>query len=344
MQAYTYVSKGKFELREKPKPTLMQERDAIVKVTLASICSSDLHIKHGSVPRAVPGITVGHEMVGIVEEVGKAVTKVKPGDRVTVNVETFCGECFFCKKGYVNNCTDENGGWALGCRIDGGQAEYVRVPFADQGLNKIPDGVTDRQALLVGDVLATGYWAARISEISEQDTVLIIGAGPTGICTLLSVMLKKPRRIIVCEKDKNRLQFIRQHYPEILLVSPEKCEAFVRANSDHGGADVVLEVAGAEATFRLAWECARPNGLVTVVALYDQAQILPIPDMYGKHHKYKTGGVDGCDCEETLRLIAEGKLNTEPLITHTYSLERIEEAYELFEGKRDGVIKVAVEC
>ena len=344
MQAYTYVSKGKFELREKPKPTLMQERDAIVKVTLASICSSDLHIKHGSVPRAVPGITVGHEMVGIVEEVGEAVTKVKPGDRVTVNVETFCGECFFCKKGYVNNCTDENGGWALGYRIDGGQAEYVRVPFADQGLNKIPDGVTDRQALLVGDVLATGYWAARISEISEQDTVLIIGAGPTGICTLLSVMLKKPRRIIVCEKDKNRLQFIRQHYPEILLVSPEKCEAFVRANSDHGGADVVLEVAGAEATFRLAWECARPNGLVTVVALYDQAQILPLPDMYGKNLTFKTGGVDGCDCEETLRLIAEGKLNTEPLITHTYSLERIEEAYELFEGKRDGVIKVAVEC
>ena len=344
MQAYTYVSKGKFELREKPKPTLMQERDAIVKVTLASICSSDLHIKHGSVPRAVLGITVGHKMVGIVEEVGKAVTRVKPGDRVTVNVETFCGECFFCKKGYVNNCTDENGGWALGCRIDGGQAEYVRVPFADQGLNKIPDGVTDRQALLVGDVLATGYWAARISEISEQDTVLIIGAGPTGICTLLSVMLKKPRRIIVCEKDKNRLQFIRQHYPEILLVSPEKCEAFVRANSDHGGADVVLEVAGAEATFRLAWECARPNGLVTVVALYDQAQILPLPDMYGKNLTFKTGGVDGCDCEETLRLIAEGKLNTEPLITHTYSLERIEEAYELFEGKRDGVIKVAVEC
>lgn len=244
----------------------------------------------------------------------------------------------------MNNCTDENGGWALGCRIDGGQAEYVRVPFADQGLNKIPDGVTDRQALLVGDVLATGYWAARISEISEQDTVLIIGAGPTGICTLLSVMLKKPRRIIVCEKDKNRLQFIRQHYPEILLVSPEKCGAFVRANSDHGGADVVLEVAGAEATFRLAWECARPNGLVTVVALYDQAQILPLPDMYGKNLTFKTGGVDGCDCEETLRLIAEGKLNTEPLITHTYPLERIEEAYELFEGKRDGVIKVAVEC
>ena len=165
MLSYTYISKGIFGLVEKPKPTIQHERDAIVKVTLASICSSDLHIKHGSVPRAVEGITVGHEMVGIVEEVGSAVTHVKVGDRVTVNVETFCGECFFCKKGFVNNCIDKNGGWALGCRIDGSQAEYVRVPFADQGLNKIPDTVTDRQALLVGDVLATGYWAAKISEI-----------------------------------------------------------------------------------------------------------------------------------------------------------------------------------
>ena len=344
MQTYTYVSKGKFERREKPKPVLQDALDAIVRVTLASICSSDLHIKHGSVPRAVPGITVGHEMVGIVEAVGAAVTHVKPGDRVTVNVETFCGECFFCKKGYVNNCTDKNGGWALGCRIDGGQAEYVRVPFADTGLNRIPDGVTDRQALLVGDVLATGYWAARISEITEEDTVLIIGAGPTGICTLLCVMLKKPQRIIVCEKDPGRIRFLREQYPEVLTVTPEECAAFVQANSAHGGADVVLEVAGASSTFRLAWECASPNAIVTVVALYDTAQTLPLPEMYGKNLTFKTGGVDGCDCEETLRLIAEGKLNTEPLITHTYPLSRIEEAYDLFENKRDGVIKVAVEC
>ena len=133
MLAYTYLEKGRFELREKLRPVLLEDRDAIVKVTLASICTSDLHIKHGSVPRAVPGITVGHEMVGVVEEVGPAVRTVHPGDRVTVNVETFCGECFFCKNGWVNNCTDSNGGWALGCRIDGGQAEYVRVPYADQG-------------------------------------------------------------------------------------------------------------------------------------------------------------------------------------------------------------------
>lgn len=342
MRSLTYIEKGKFELINKEKPVLVDEKDAIVRVTMSSICSSDLHIKHGSVPRAVPGITVGHEMVGIVEEVGKAVTKVKPGDRVTVNVETFCGECFFCKKGFVNNCTDKNGGWALGCRIDGGQAEYVRVPFADCGLDKIPDGVSDEQALFVGDVLATGYWASDISEITPQDTVLIIGAGPTGICTLLCVLLKNPKNIIVCEKDEERIRFIKKHYPDVYLTTPDNCLSFVENHSDHGGADVVLEVAGAEDTFKLAWECARPNAIVTVVALYNEPQILPLPDMYGKNLTFKTGGVDGCKCAEILRLIEEGKIDTTPLITHRFPLSKIEEAYEVFEKRIDEVMKIAI--
>ena len=342
MLAYTYIEHGKFELIEKPKPGLKDPCDAIVRVTLGSICTSDLHIKHGSVPRALPGTTVGHEMVGIVEQVGADVTSVRPGDRVTVNVETFCGECFFCRHGYVNNCSDANGGWALGCRIDGGQAEYVRVPYADQGLNRIPDAVSDEQALFVGDVLATGFWAARISEITEEDTVLIIGAGPTGICTLLCVMLKRPRRIIVCETAPERIRFMQEHYPDVLVVKPEDCREIVLRNSDHGGADVVLEVAGTEETFRLAWECARPNAIVTVVALYDCPQVLPLPDMYGKNLTFKTGGVDGCDCAEILRLIEEGKIDTTPLITHRFPLNEIEEAYRVFENKLDGVIKVAI--
>ena len=342
MLAYTYVERGKFELQEKQKPALQDDRDAIIRVTLASICTSDLHIKHGSVPRAVPGVTVGHEMVGVVEAVGPAVAAVKPGDRVAVNVETFCGECFFCKHGYVNNCTDPNGGWALGCRIDGGQAEYVRVPYADQGLNRIPANVSDRQALLVGDVLATGFWAVRISEIGPEDTVLIIGAGPTGICTLLCALLKRPARVIVCEKDAARLRFVREHYPEVLTVEPVHALEFVRANSSHGGADVVLEAAGAEETFRLAWKCARPNAVVTIVALYNGSQILPLPEMYGKNLTFKTGGVDGCDCGD-LGLVSQGKLDTEPLITHTYPLKEIAAAYDLFENRRDGVMKVAIE-
>ena len=342
MLAYTYMEHGKFQLLNKQKPELKDSRDAIVRVTLGSICTSDLHIKHGSVPRAVPGITVGHEMVGVVEQVGDEVTNVRPGDRVVVNVETFCGMCFFCKHGYVNNCTDSNGGWALGCRIDGGQAEFVRVPYADQGLTPIPSNVSNEQALFVGDILATGFWAARISEITEDDTVLIIGAGPTGICTLVCTMLKKPKRIIVCEKSPERIQFVRQHYPEVLVVDPSDCKEFVLQNSDHGGADVVLEVAGSEDTFRMAWECARPNAIVTVVALYDKPQILPLPDMYGKNLTFKTGGVDGCDCAEILQLISEGKIDTAPLITHRFPLNRIEEAYQIFENRLDGVIKVAV--
>lgn len=342
MLAYTYMKHGEFRLIEKPVPQLADAGDALVRVTLSSICTSDLHIKHGSVPRAVPGITVGHEMVGVVEQVGPAVRNVKPGDRVTVNVETFCGECFFCKQGYVNNCEDPDGGWALGCRIDGGQATYVRVPHADQGLNRIPDSVSDEQALFVGDILATGFWAARISGISSRDTVLIIGAGPTGICTLACVLLKHPAHVIVCEQSEERREFVRQHYPLVSVVGPEECRDFVMEHSLHGGADVVLEVAGSDTTFQLAWQCARPNATVTIVALYDRPQLLPLPDMYGKNLTFKTGGVDGCDCAEILQLIADGKIDTTPLITHRFPLSKIEEAYRIFENRLDGVIKVAI--
>ncbi len=342
MLAYTYIEKGKFALTEKDKPIILDSKDAIVRVTLSSICTSDLHIKHGSVPRSVPGITVGHEMVGIVESVGDDVKTVKPGDRVTVNVETYCGECFFCKKGFVNNCTDKNGGWALGCRIDGGQTQFVRVPYADSGLDIIPENVTDEQALFTGDVLATGFWATRISEITEDDTVLIIGAGPTGICTLLCCMLHKPKKLIVCEKDRFRLDFIKEHSPDVLTCEPKNLNDFVKKNTDRGGADVVIEVAGSKDSFRMAWENARPNAIVTIVALYDEAQVLPLPDMYGKNLIFKTGGVDGCDCAEILKLISDGKIDTTPLITHTFDLKDIEKAYELFEGKKDNVIKVAI--
>lgn len=343
MKAYTYIENGRFELIDKAKPTIIDSGDAIIRLTLSSICSSDLHIKHGSVPRAVPGITLGHEMVGIVEEIGSDVNKVKVGDRVTVNVETFCGECFFCKNGYVNNCTSPHGGWALGCRIDGGQAPYVRVPLANQGLDIIPDSVSDEQALLVGDVLATGFWATRISEIKEDDTVLIIGAGPTGLCTLLCTILKNPKKIIVCERSDERRRFVSEHYPQVSVVTPEECEKYVVNQSDRGGADRVIEVAGGLNTFELAWRCARPNAIVSVVALYNQSQVLPLPNMYGKNLTFKTGGVDGCDCGEILELIKQGKIDTTPLITHHYPLEKIAEAYELFETKRDGVIKVAID-
>lgn len=204
--------------------------------------------------------------------------------------------------------------------------------------------MSDEAALFAGDILATGFWAARIAEITEEDTLLIIGAGPTGICTLLCAMLHRPRRIIVCEKEPGRRRFVREHYPEVLVTTPGECRDFVRRHSDHGGADRVFEVAGSDETFRLAWECARPNAVVVIVALYDRPQVLPLPEMYGKNLTFKTGGVDGCDCAEILHLIAEGRIDTTPLITHRFPLSRIMEGYRLFESRADGVIKVAVEC
>jgi len=182
----------------------------------------------------------------------------------------------------------------------------------------------------------------KISEVSEYDTVLIIGAGPTGLCTLECLRLKQPKNIIVCEKQASRRDFVRSLYPEVRVVSPEECLEVVMAVGGHGGADRVIEVAGMDYTFRMAWQAARPNAIVTVVALYEHAQILPLPDMYGKNLIFKTGGVDGCDCDEILRLIADGKIDTTPLITHRFPLSRIQEAYRLFESGCDGVIKVAI--
>lgn len=340
MKALTYIKHGHFELVEKPMPEIIEPHDAIVRVTLSSICSSDLHIKHGYVPQAKVGVTVGHEMVGIVESVGSTVKNIKPGDRVGVNVETFCGDCFFCRNGWVNNC--EKGGWMLGCRIDGGQAEYVRVPYADNGLTIIPDGVSDEQALFVGDILATGYWAAKISEITENDTVLIIGAGPTGLCVLECVRLYKPRHIIVCETDDARRGFVEGHYPDVHLTGPDGCRDMADALTGSRGADRVIEVAGTEKSFEMAWRCARPNAIVSIVALYNEPQILPLPQMYGKNLIFKTGGVDACDCDEIMRLIAEGRINMTHLITHHYPFSRIKDAYHVFENRHDNVIKTAV--
>ena len=340
MKALTYTAPGRFEMIEKPKPEILDPKDAVVRVTLSSICSSDLHILHGAVPLAEVGITVGHEMVGVVESIGAEVTKIKPGDRVAVNVETFCDECFYCKRGYVNNCT--SGGWMLGCRIDGGQAQYVRVPYADNGLTPIPDNVSDEQALFVGDILATGYWAAKISEISEEDTVLIIGAGPTGLCTLECVQLYNPRQIVVCEADESRREFVRQHNPAVCVVEPTDCLEALKPLTERRGADRVIEVAGAEDTIELAWRCARPNAIVSIVALYEKEQILPLPWMYGKNLTFKAGGVDACDCDKIMQLISEGKIGTTHLITHRFPLSRIQEAYTLFSTRTNGVIKTAI--
>lgn len=347
MKAVVYKENGKIEMEERPRPKIREETDAVIKVTLTTICSSDLHIKHGAVPRAVPGTILGHEFVGIVEEVGSAVCKVKPGDRVAVNVETFCGECFYCRQGFVNNCTDPNGGWALGCRIDGGQAEYARIPYADNGLTRIPEHVTDEQALFTGDILSTGYWGAKIGAIKPADTVLVIGAGPTGLCTMMCAGLYSPSKIIALDTDESRLQLAKKAGLADIIWNPQQMtekelEMRIKEVSHGRGADTVFEVAGGRETFQLAWKLARPNGIVAVIAMYEEDQIIPLPQMYGKNLTFKTGGVDGSDCERIMELIADGKIDTTCLITHRMSFTDILKGYEIFENKEDGAIKIAV--
>lgn len=344
MEAVVYKGNGKIALEERPVPVLSEETDAIVKVTLTTICSSDIHIIHGAVPRAKEGVILGHEFVGVVAEAGKKVSTVRPGDRVAINVETFCGECFFCKKGYVNNCEDENGGWSLGCRIDGGQAEYVRVPFADNGLTKIPDNVTDEEALFTGDLLSTGYWASKLAEIGKGDTVSVIGAGPAGLCAMMCAKLYEPNSIIAVDINDERLEMVKSIGLADVILNPHRQDVEKESKRLTGqrGADAVVEAAGGMDTFEMAWKTARPNAIVVLMAMYEKAQTLPLPEMYGKNLIFKTGGVDATNCREIMELIATGKINALGLITHRARLDDILHAYNIFENQRDGVIKYAI--
>ena len=198
--------------------------------------------------------------------------------------------------------------------------------------------------MFVGDILSTGYWAAKLGEIKQEDTVVVLGAGPTGMCAMMCAKLYNPRHIVAVDLDEERLKLAKQEGWADVTVQPEKEDLFQIAAdlTDGRGADVVLEVAGGQDTFQTAWQVARPNGIVCVIAVYGEAKSLPFPEMYGKNLTFKTGGVDACDCERIIELIAEGKLDTTKLITHEVTLENVMEGYRIFENKEDGVIKVAV--
>ncbi|MBE7710940.1 MAG: alcohol dehydrogenase [Cyanobacteria bacterium SIG31] len=330
------------ELVEKPIPQIKGSRDAIVKVTLSSICTSDLHIKYGFIPQAKEGITLGHEFVGEIVELGSEIKNLKIGDRVSGNVETFCGECFFCNQGFINNC--EKGGWYLGCKIDGAQAEYVRVPFADKGLNKIPEDVSYENALFVGDVLASGYFGAELCELKNEDTLVVIGSGPVGLCTMASAKVMNVNKIIAIDIDNKRLNIAKKQGLADIVLNPNECdiEKEIKRITNSRGADKVVEAAGAKNTFEMAWKIARPNAIIALVGLYEETQNIPLPEMYGKNLTFKTGGVDAIHSDEILKLISDKKINTDFLITQIYSIDEIEKAYEFFETKPEFCLKIAI--
>lgn len=339
---YNKDSNKKFELVEKDIPKIIDPNDAIVKVTMSSICTSDLHIIDGYIPKAKNGITLGHEYVGKVVEIGSGIKKLNIGDRVSANCETFCGECYFCQKGYINNC--EKGGWVLGHLEDGCQAEYIRVHYADNALSKLPDNVTDKNALLVGDVLATGYFGAEMCEIKDNDTIAIIGSGPVGMCAMICAKIMGAKTIIAIDIDEKKLSIAKENNLADFYINPKTCnlEKEIKALTQGRGADGVIEAAGTQQSFEQAWKIARPNAIIGVIALYEENQILPLPQMYGKNLTFKTGGIDAIHSDKIIELISQGKINTDFLITHTYKLENIENAYEQFKNKSDNCIKIAI--
>lgn len=342
MMALVYHGKGDLRFEQRPAPRLQKPGDALVRVTLSSICASDLHIRNGAVPRARPGVILGHEFVGEVVETGPEVKKIRPGQRVAVNVETFCGSCFFCKNKYINNC--EHGGWELGCRIDGCQTEYVRVPFADNGLNILPSSVAYKDALFVGDVLSSGYFGAELAAVRPGHTVVVLGAGPVGLAAMLCARLFDPARIIAVDLLASRLRLALEQGFADTAVNPaqENVEERVRELTRGRGADAVIEAAGGADTFQTAWKIARPNACVAVLAMYEKDQILPLPLMYGKNLTFRTGGVHAVHCRRLLQLIEQGKINTGPLITHSFSLNHILEAYDIFERRSEDCVKCAI--
>ena len=341
MKALVYEDNGKIKLIDKEYPQIKDKKDAIVKVKLSSICTSDLHIINGAVPQANKGIILGHEFVGEIVETGSDVKNLKIGDRVSANCETFCGECYFCQNGYINNCV--NGGWMLGCKIDGCQAEYVRVPFADNGLTLIPDNVSYKNALFVGDILSSGYFGAELCETKQNDTIAVIGSGPVGLCAMQCARLLGAKTIIAIDIDENRLKIAKDQKLADLIINPnnDDVEKIVKENTNSYGADGVIEAAGSNETFEMAWKIARPNANVAIVAMYEQNQILPLPQMYGKNLTFKTGGVDAIHCKKLLEYISLGKINTDFLISETVELENIIEGYKIF-SRNKNILKIAV--
>lgn len=342
MKGFVWHNNKTASLDKRPVPKIKDKRDAIVKVTMSSICTSDLHIIRGFVPKAVPETILGHEFVGEIVDVGSDIKNLKKGDRVSANCETFCGQCYFCKRGFINNCL--YGGWEIGCTIDGCQAEYVKVPFADTGLTKLPDNISYENALFVGDILSSGYWGAELCEIQKGDIVAVIGAGPVGLCSMISAKLLGAEKIIAIDVDDTRLEIAKNQNLADVVINPlnSDVEKEVKDLTEGRGADSVIEAAGGKDTFQTAWKIARANAIVALVAMYEENQTLPLPDMYGKNLTFKTGGVDAVNCSKLVDLISEKKINTDFLITHKFSLNNIQQAYKLFENKSDNCLKIAI--
>lgn len=343
MKALVYRGPGKKALEECPKPEIQAASDAIVRITRTTICGTDLHILKGDVPTCEPGRILGHEGVGIVEKVGAGVTAVKPGDHVLISCITSCGKCDYCRKGMYSHCT--TGGWILGHRINGTQAEYVRIPHADTSLYKIPAGVEEEALVMLSDIFPTSFECGVLNgKIKPGDTVAIVGAGPIGLAALLTAQFYSPARIIMVDMDDNRLEVSKRLGATDIINSKNTNPADAIKKMTGEGVDTAIEAVGVPGSFELCEEIIAPGGIIANIGVHGVKVDLHLERLWDRNITITTRLVDTVTTPMLLKTVESKKIDPKQLITHHFTLENIQAAYDTF-GKAASThaLKVIIE-
>ncbi|MFF3873612.1 zinc-dependent alcohol dehydrogenase family protein [Streptomyces sp. NPDC001978] len=343
MKGLVFHGPGQSAWEDVPDPAVKEPTDAIVRVDTVTICGTDLHILKGDVPEVRPGTVLGHECVGEIVEVGSDVGTVRPGDRVLVSCITACGRCRYCREGMYGQCRG-GGGWILGHLIDGTQAEYVRVPYADLSVYPLPGTVASKDAVLLADIFPTSYEVGVLNgKVRPGDTVAVVGAGPIGLAAIATARLFAPERIIAVDLAPARLEAARRFGADAVADVHEAPRQLVADLTDGLGADVVIEAVGVPDTFELCTRLVRPGGHVANVGVHGKPATLHLEDLWIKNVTITTGLVDTYSTPTLLRMAAAGRLPTEQMVTHTFPLERMEEAYDVFgRAAETGALKVVL--
>ncbi len=344
MRAVVYHGPGQKAWEEVPMPVVIDDTDAIVRVDAVTICGTDLHILKGDVPAVTDGRILGHEAVGTVESVGAGCKNTQVGDRVLVSCVTACGACRYCREGSFGQCLG-GGGWILGHKIDGTQAEYVRVPFADNSTYPIPAGVSDEQILMLADILPTGYEVGVLNgHVQPGDVVAIVGAGPIGLSAIMGARLFSPSHVIAIDLADSRLEAAKQFGADITINNGrEDALAIVQELTGGLGADVAIEAVGVPATFELATQLARPGGHIANIGVHGQPVTLHLEELWIRNVTITTGLVDTFSTPTLLRLAQGHQMDVDRFVTHHFNLDQFDEAYDVFARAADtGALKVVL--
>src|SRR5690348_17157173 len=344
MRALVYHGPGRKAWEEVPNPEITDDGDVIVRVDATTICGTDLHILRGDLPAVQPGRILGHEAVGTVWEAGDGVRRLSPGDRVLVSCTSGCGSCRFCREGRYGQCL-EGGGWVLGHKADGTQAEYVRVLYADHSTFRIPDGVSDEQALMLADILPTGYEVGVLAGgVRPGDVVAVVGAGPVGLSAITGARLYSPSHIVAIDLSDARLDAAKQFGADITVNnSREDPLSIIKDLTGRLGADVSIEAVGVPASFELAVKLARPGGRIANIGVHGEAATLQLEEQWMRDITITRGLGETSSTPTLLRLITTGQLDVKPFITHHFALDEFEEAYDVFARPEDtGALKVVL--